>query len=129
MVSLLRLSCWCHVIIVWLFLTMPRVCLQFVIVVFRDHTHLLFLIECVHCFAHIGLIEMCYDFGNAGLIDMFLRDFCDTYVLNMGRLGCLGITSLYDCSIFNRSHKVTNNKTFVILFLAILCLFVAFRDS
>ena len=27
---------------VWLFLTMPRVCLQFVIVVFPDHTHLLF---------------------------------------------------------------------------------------
>ena len=28
-----------------LFLTMPRVCLQFVIVVFPDHTHLLFFIE------------------------------------------------------------------------------------
>ena len=24
---------------VWLFLTMPRICLQFVIVVFPDHTH------------------------------------------------------------------------------------------
>ena len=30
-------------IVVWLFLTMPWVCLQFVIVVFTDHTHLLFL--------------------------------------------------------------------------------------
>ena len=29
--------------IVWLFLAMPRVCLQFVIVVVSDHTHLLFL--------------------------------------------------------------------------------------
>ena len=29
------------VIVVWLFLAMPRVCLQFVIVVFPDHTHLL----------------------------------------------------------------------------------------
>ena len=28
---------------VWLFLTMPRVCLQFVIVVFPDDTHVLFL--------------------------------------------------------------------------------------
>ena len=28
-----------------LFLTMPRGCLQFVIVVFPDHTHLLFFIE------------------------------------------------------------------------------------
>ena len=30
-------------IVVWLFLTMPRVCLQFLIVVFPEHTHLLFL--------------------------------------------------------------------------------------
>ena len=31
-------------IVVWLFPTMPWVCLQFVIVLFPDHTHLLFLI-------------------------------------------------------------------------------------
>ena len=30
-------------IVVWLFFTMPRVYLQFVIVVFPDHTHRLFL--------------------------------------------------------------------------------------
>ena len=30
-------------IVVWLFLVMPKVCLQFVIVVFPDHTHLLSL--------------------------------------------------------------------------------------
>ena len=30
-------------IVVRLFLTMPRVCLQFVIVFFPDHTHLLFV--------------------------------------------------------------------------------------
>ena len=30
-------------IVVWLFLTMPRVCLQFVTVVFPDHIHLLLL--------------------------------------------------------------------------------------
>ena len=29
-------------IVVWLFLAVPRGCLQFVIVVFPDHTHLLF---------------------------------------------------------------------------------------
>ena len=39
------LSSWCLVIAVCLFLMMPRVCLQFVIVVFPDHTHLLFLIS------------------------------------------------------------------------------------
>ena len=35
---LLCLSIWCLVIVVWLFLKMPRVCLQFVIMAFPDHT-------------------------------------------------------------------------------------------
>ena len=39
LVALLYLSSWCLVIVVWLFLMMPWVCLQFVIVVFSDHTH------------------------------------------------------------------------------------------
>ena len=43
MVALLSLSYWRLVIVVWLFLAVPWVCLQFVIVVFPDHTHLLFL--------------------------------------------------------------------------------------
>ena len=43
LVALLKLSSWCLVIDVWLFLAVPWVCLQFVIVVFPDHTHLLFL--------------------------------------------------------------------------------------
>ena len=42
LVALLCLSSWCLVIVVSLFLTMPRVCLQFVIVVFPDHTHFFF---------------------------------------------------------------------------------------
>ena len=42
LVALLSLSSWCLVIVMWLFLTMPRVCLQFVIVIFPDHIHLLF---------------------------------------------------------------------------------------
>ena len=37
--ALLSLSSWCLVIVVWLFLAVPWVCLQFVIVVFPDHTH------------------------------------------------------------------------------------------
>ena len=37
------LSSWCLVMVVWLFLAVPWVCLPFVIVVFSDHTHLLFL--------------------------------------------------------------------------------------
>ena len=34
---------------IWLFLAVPRGCLRFVIVVFPDHTHLLFLILHVNC--------------------------------------------------------------------------------
>ena len=41
LVVLLSLSSWCLVIVVWLFLGVPWVCLQFVIVVFPDHLHVL----------------------------------------------------------------------------------------
>ena len=44
--ALLNLSSWCIVVVVLLFLEVPWVCLQLVIVVFPDHTHLLFLIIC-----------------------------------------------------------------------------------
>ena len=43
LVALLNLSSWCLLMVARLFLTVPRGCLQFVIVVFPDHTHLLFL--------------------------------------------------------------------------------------
>ena len=42
LVTWLSLSSWCLIIVVWLFLAVLCVCLQFAIVVFRDHTHLLF---------------------------------------------------------------------------------------
>ena len=45
LIALLNLSSWCLVMVERLFLTVPRGCLQFVIVVFPDHTHLLFLRE------------------------------------------------------------------------------------
>ena len=41
LIALLNLSSWCLVMVERLFLTVPRGCLQFVIVVFPDHTHLL----------------------------------------------------------------------------------------
>ena len=43
LIALLNLSSWCLVMVERLFLTVPRGCLQFVIVVFPDHNHLLFL--------------------------------------------------------------------------------------
>ena len=45
LVALLNLSSWCLVMVKWLFLAMPWGCLWFVIVVFPDHTHLLFLVS------------------------------------------------------------------------------------
>ena len=47
LVDLLILSPWCLVMAAWLFLAVPWSCLRFVIVVFPDHTHLLF------CWSHI----------------------------------------------------------------------------
>ena len=44
MVALLSLSPWCLVIDMWLILAVPCDCLQFVIVVTLDRTHLIFSI-------------------------------------------------------------------------------------
>ena len=54
LVALLSSSSWCLVIDVWLFLSVPWVCLQFVIVVLPDHTHLLFQIPC-YCKCPVAL--------------------------------------------------------------------------
>ena len=43
LIALLNLSSWCLVMVERLFLVVPRGRLRFVIVVFPDHTHLLFL--------------------------------------------------------------------------------------
>ena len=53
LIALLNLSFWCLVMVERLFLAVPRGCLQFVIVVFPDHTHKLFLVDV--CRAHQGL--------------------------------------------------------------------------
>ena len=42
LVALLNLSSWCLAMVERLFLAVPRGCLRFLIVVFPDHTHLLF---------------------------------------------------------------------------------------
>ena len=43
LIALLSLSSWCLVVVVWLSLAVPWAFLQFVIVIFPDHTHLVFL--------------------------------------------------------------------------------------
>ena len=45
LVALLNLSSWCLVMVERLFLAVPWGCLRFVIMVFSDHTHLLFLVR------------------------------------------------------------------------------------
>ena len=42
-IALLNMSSWCLVMVERLFLAVPQGCLQFVIVVFPDHTHLLYI--------------------------------------------------------------------------------------
>ena len=55
LIALLNLSSWCLVMVEQLFLAVPRGCLQFVIVVFSDHTHLLFLQFCEQLEVHSQL--------------------------------------------------------------------------
>ena len=50
LVALLNLSSWCLVTVERLYIAVPRVCLRFVIVVFPDHIHLLFLGPLLGCF-------------------------------------------------------------------------------
>ena len=62
LVALLTLSSWCLVMVERLFLAVPRDCLWFVIVVFPDHTHLLFLVLITYwqkpaLFVHADAVE------------------------------------------------------------------------
>ena len=52
LVALLNSSSWCLLMVKWLFLAVPWGCLGFVIVVFLDHTHLLFLVEVGYLLLH-----------------------------------------------------------------------------
>ena len=57
LVALLNLSSWCLMMVERLFFAVPLGCLQFVIVVFPDHTHLLFFnIFCLFCCNHTVIV-------------------------------------------------------------------------
>ena len=60
LIALLNLSSWCLVMVEQLFLAVPRACQQFVIVVFPDHTHLLFLVLLMYC---LLLLSLSFMFG------------------------------------------------------------------
>ena len=61
LIALLNLSSWCLVMVERLFLTVPLGCLQFVIVVFPDHTHLLFLVQTTGSKFHVQ-VPQCVTF-------------------------------------------------------------------
>ena len=48
LVALLSLSSWCLVMVMWYFLAVPCICLQFVIVAFPNHAHLLLFTFILH---------------------------------------------------------------------------------
>ena len=59
LVALLNLSSWCLVMVERLFLAVPQGCLRFVIVVFPDHTHLLFQRSFDrHCSSDISVLNI-----------------------------------------------------------------------
>ena len=61
LVALLNLSSWCLVMVEWLFFAVPWGFLWFVIVVFPDHTHLLFLGN-INPLPHMLYLEHCIIF-------------------------------------------------------------------
>ena len=66
LIALLNLSSWCLVMVERLFLAVPQGCLQFVIVVFPDHTHLLFL---------KGYVKLCQKMNKHPSIKTSMRIF------------------------------------------------------
>ena len=68
--ALLGLSRWCLVMFEWLFLMVPYGCLQFVIVVFPDHTHLLFLFSTL-----AQTLQMYYNIGKTKLVLLLFKSW------------------------------------------------------
>ena len=72
LVALLNLSSWCLVMVERLFLAVPQGCLQFVSVVFPDHTHLLFCAASHQSMDFGGLYRTFYDIRIAQFLLIFL---------------------------------------------------------
>ena len=74
LVALLNLSSWCLVMVEWLLLAVPRGCLRFVIVIFPDHTHLLFLnLSVINSIVSSKIYDKRDDFN----FDLVNFPFCD----------------------------------------------------
>ena len=75
LIVLLNLSSWCLVMVERLFLAVPRGCLQFVIVVFPDHTHYLWIKLFSFRYGEFvnnkGLLKLFFSIGQKSLSDEF----------------------------------------------------------
>ena len=116
LIALLNLSSWCLVMVERLFLAVPRGCLQFVIVVFPDHTHLLFFIyigtQLMYCVKEkktycLSSIRICHTFLQeikALVFIMVLRirrpneSYCN---INCSKLGKRVLLSLFPYMAFS----------------------------
>ena len=89
LVALLNLSSWCLVMVGWLFLAVPWGCLRFVIVVFPDHTYLLFLYDIVVK----NSISSCFHYNpNVCMIEKCIVSYtCTQIIINMFKPNCKNI--------------------------------------
>ena len=79
LVALLNMSSWCIVMVKQLFLAVPRGCLRFVIVVFPDHNHLLFMYLFKNIYYYI--LTICQ--RNNGYIESYKTRTC-IYIIGPG---------------------------------------------
>ena len=96
LVALLSLSIWCLVIVAWLFLTVPLVCLQFMIVVFSDHTHNFCLTVAIVTdallFFMTGYLHTQYDpdkMSKSLKNTISIQDLLEKYSANQFRMFCM----------------------------------------
>ena len=74
LVALLSLSSWCLMIVVWFFLAVPWVCLQFVMMVFPDHTHY-FWTKVTRFMSTVFFFFFFFFFGGGGEGGVFLPEY------------------------------------------------------
>ena len=93
LVALLNLSSWCLMMVEWLFLAVPWGCLRFVIVVFPDHTHLLFCLWCLYIINH-SVSEV------QSLLSPFLISSAESTVFS-GKSVCVRFSVSHRVSVLN----------------------------
>ena len=91
LVALLNLSSWCLVMVDRLFLAVSQGCLQFVIVEFPDHTHLLFL---KYVLPLLTLLSFSFTLGvyvryNVCILCINYNNYCRSHILPLSHISRL----------------------------------------